>query len=65
MRFIKSVTLKRRAYEELVRSNFYQRHIGNWHLTTIYHVAGNKEAPLYKRILSHVYVLYYVKVIDD
>ena len=37
----------------------------NFHLCTIYGCAGNKTAPWWKRLLSHIYVIHRFKVVED
>lgn len=58
--------MTRRKYKEIKKCNFYKKRLGKYtHLCTIYGLANNKTAPLWKRILSHVYVIVFFKVEDD
>ena len=58
--------MTKRVYEEIKKCNFYKKRLGkSMHLCTIYGLAKDKTAPLWKRILSHVYVIVFFKVEDD
>lgn len=58
--------IPRTRFEEVKQLNFYKRHLfGNFHLVTVFGVAGDKRCRLWKRILSHVYVIVYVQIVDD
>ena len=62
--FYGSVTQKR--YEEIRACDFYKKRLGkSFHLVTIYASAGDKDKPLYKRMLSHVYLIIYMRVKDS
>lgn len=53
-------------YVEIKRCNFYKKNLGhNFHLCTIYGCAGDKKAPWWKRLLSHVYVICRFEVVED
>ena len=63
MVFFKPIPKSR--YEEIAECEFYRKRLaGNWHLCTLYGVAGNKSQPLYKRALSHIPMIVYFKVDD-
>lgn len=45
-------------YKVIKKLNHYKRNLGHgFHLCTIYGVAGDKTQPLWKRVLSHVYII--------
>jgi hypothetical protein len=55
-----------KKYEEIKKCNFYKKRLGkSIHLCTIYGLAKDKTAPLWKRILSHIYIIVFFKVEDD
>ena len=61
--FVKPIP--RDIYEEIKECGFYKRPLaGNWHLVTLYGNAGDKRKPLYKRILSHVYMVVHFEIVD-
>ncbi len=52
-------------YVEIKRCNHYKKNLGhNFHLCTIYGCAGDKKAPWWKRLLSHIYVIVRFRVIE-
>lgn len=53
-------------YEIIKKLNLYKKDLGNgFHLCTIYGVAGDKTQPLWKRFLSHIYVIVRYKIVED
>ena len=53
-----------RKFEEIKKCKFYKRHLfRDYHLGTLYGLSKVEGAPLWKRLLSHVYVVFRVKII--
>ena len=62
--FVKPIPRDR--YEQIKECGFYKRPlIRNWHLVTLYGNAGDKTKPMYKRILSHLYLVVHFKVTEN
>lgn len=59
-------TITQKHYELLKKCGFYKKNLGhNIHLCTIYGAAKREEFPLWKRILSHVYVIMIFRIVDE
>ena len=53
-------------FEIMKQFKFYKKDLGhNFHLCTIYGCAGNKLAPWWKRLLSHIYLIVRFEVVED
>lgn len=58
--------LTQSEYQKIKQCNFYKKHLGHYlHLCTIYGVAGDKTFPLWKRLLSHVYIILIFQVVEE
>ena len=58
--------ISRTNYELLKELTIHKKDLGhNFHLCTLYGCAGNKNAPWWKRLLSHLYIICRFEVIED
>lgn len=56
-------TITKKRFEFIKKTGWYKARLGKAvHLCSVYSVTGDKTAPLWKRILSHVYVIVFFKV---
>jgi hypothetical protein len=53
-------------FEIMQQCKFYKKDLGhNFHLCTLYGCAGNKNAPWWKRLLSHLYIIVRFEVVEN